>query len=97
MLVVGGMSAKMGKIGEIWMRVCRGVLRVWGMRIQDSRTDFQPKSRNFVGGTSMRGWCKINTPDEAFGEMHIDGGLNMETGTQDRVDGIVVGAYGCLL
>jgi hypothetical protein len=39
-------------------RVCRGVLRVWGMRIQDSRTDFGAFLRKFVDSASMRGWCK---------------------------------------
>jgi hypothetical protein len=41
------------------VRVCRGVLRFWGPRIQDSRTDFGGFWRKMVGGTSMRGWCKI--------------------------------------
>jgi hypothetical protein len=43
--------------------VCRGVLRVWGMRIQDSRTDFLSKTRDFGDFTSTRGWCKIETCD----------------------------------
>jgi hypothetical protein len=60
----------MGGIVEWWMietlveksrRVCRGVLRVWGMRIQDSRTDFGGFPAKMVDGTSMRGWCKIET------------------------------------
>ena len=46
-------------VSEIWVRVCRGVLRFWGMRIQDSRTDFGAFLENLVDSTSMRGWCKI--------------------------------------
>jgi hypothetical protein len=41
--------------------VCRGVLRVWGSRIQDSRTDFEAFWRNWVPPTSTRGWCKMET------------------------------------
>jgi hypothetical protein len=52
---------------EISACVCRGVLRVWGMRIQDSRTDFGGFSRKRVGGTSTRGWCKIKVMVEAYG------------------------------
>jgi hypothetical protein len=97
MLVVGGMNAKMGKIGEIWACVCRGVLRFWGTRIQDSRTDFRPKTQKFIDSTSTRGWCKIKTPDGIVGGIRIDRVLNVETETQDRVDGIEVGVYECLL
>jgi hypothetical protein len=46
---------------EISACVCRGVLRVWGMRIQDSRTDFGGFWWKMVDGTSMRGWCKMES------------------------------------
>jgi hypothetical protein len=46
-------------LGDEKTCVCRGVLRVWGMRIQDSRTDFGGFWRKVVRKTSTRGWCKI--------------------------------------
>jgi hypothetical protein len=49
--------------------VCRGVLRFWGMRIQDSRTDFDGKSAIFIVRASMRGWCKILR----LAEEYVDG------------------------
>ena len=91
----------MSDIIDLWtaksVRVCRGVLRVWGTSIQDSRTDFGSKSRKFIRLASTRGWCKIKTPDGIVGGIRIDRVLNVETETQDRVDGIDVGVYECLL
>jgi hypothetical protein len=46
-------------LGDESARVCRGVLRVWGMRIQDSRTDFGGFWGFFIDSATMRGWCKI--------------------------------------
>jgi hypothetical protein len=57
-------------VSEIWVRVCRGVLRFWGMRIQDSRTDFWSKTGKFVDSASTRGWCKIET---IVGNHAVDG------------------------
>jgi hypothetical protein len=54
------MCIKSGNLGMESACVCRGVLRVWGMRIQDSRTDFGGFFTKMVGGTSTRGWCKIH-------------------------------------
>jgi hypothetical protein len=51
---------------EIRACVCRGVLRVWGMRIQDSRTDFGGKTAFFIVPTSTRGWCKIRVLSREF-------------------------------
>ncbi len=56
----------MDGILEIRVRVCRGVLRFWGPRIQDSRTDFRPKTWKFIGSTTMRGWCKIENLVEGY-------------------------------
>jgi hypothetical protein len=65
-----------------WMqnrvRVCRGVLQVWGSRIQDSRTDFWGFWWKMVDSASMRGWCKMKDLDGTIGdtniiEMYIEG------------------------
>jgi hypothetical protein len=40
-------------------RVCRGVLRFWDPRIQDSRTDFPDFLTKTDDSTSTRGWCKM--------------------------------------
>jgi hypothetical protein len=56
--------------GENSACVCRGVLRVWGIRIQDSRTDFGGFSRKMVDFATTRGWCKME--------------IVMETNTVDR-------------
>jgi hypothetical protein len=53
------MVSKLGDKLGIRACVCRGVLRVWGSRIQDSRTDFWAFWRKMVDSTSMRGWCKM--------------------------------------
>jgi hypothetical protein len=67
--------------------VCRGVLRFLRMRIQDSRTDFQPICPILVDGTSTRGWCKIKT------SMGI---TTMESYVQHR-NGKTIGAVGTRL
>jgi hypothetical protein len=41
--------------------VCRGVLRFWRPRIQDSRTDFGVFLAKMVDSTSTRGWCKTES------------------------------------
>jgi hypothetical protein len=48
-----------GTLGLKSVRVCRGVLRVWGSRIQDSRTDFWGFWRKMIESATKRGWCKI--------------------------------------
>jgi hypothetical protein len=44
-------GGKLVSISRIRCCVCRGVLRFWGSRIQDSRTDFWAKCRKTVHST----------------------------------------------
>jgi hypothetical protein len=52
--------------------VCRGVLRVWDLRIQDSRTDFGLFLQKMVGSASTRGWCKMEDSSGVVCPMCID-------------------------
>jgi hypothetical protein len=56
-------------------RVCRGVLRVWGTRIQDSRTDFGGFWWKIVDSATTRGWCKIEIKDGDY----VQDGYYVET------------------